>query len=124
MSAKSISYANTLYFGPISQGQSFASDVDTFYERYDDVWAKQRHGQWKITDRSVNIYVSLGSSSGSRTVQTRPLNASEGPNWEFGSGPAHIAHVQYDKSILRDDFQPPMLQDYSAAKANSYLKHK
>lgn len=124
MSAKSISYANTLYFGPISQGQSFASDVDTFYERYDDVWAKQRHGQWKITDRSVNIYVSLGSSSGSRTVQRRPLNASEGPNWEFGSGPAHIAHVQYNKSIFRDDFQPPMLQDYSAAKANSYLKHK
>jgi len=124
MSAKSISYANTLYFGLISQGQSFARDVDTFYERYDDIWAKQRHGQWKITDRSVNIYVSLGSSSGSRTIQRRPLTASEGPNWEFGSGPAHIAHVQYDKSILRDDFQPSMLQDYSAAKENSYLKHE
>ena len=56
-SAKSISYANALYFSPVYEGQIFARDVDTFYERYDDVWAKQINGQWKITERSINIYV-------------------------------------------------------------------
>ncbi|KAL8707217.1 MAG: hypothetical protein Q9220_007711 [cf. Caloplaca sp. 1 TL-2023] len=60
--AKSISYANALYFSKISPGQFFARDVDTFYERYDDVWAKQANGQWKISERSINIYVSVNEA--------------------------------------------------------------
>lgn len=35
--AKSLSYGNALYFGPIGQGKSFIRDFDTFDERYDDV---------------------------------------------------------------------------------------
>ncbi|KAL8718355.1 MAG: hypothetical protein Q9225_004496 [Loekoesia sp. 1 TL-2023] len=57
--AKSISYANALYFSKVQEGQFFARDAVTFYERYDDVWAKQANGQWKIAERSINIYVSL-----------------------------------------------------------------
>ncbi|KAL8947980.1 MAG: hypothetical protein Q9222_005788 [Ikaeria aurantiellina] len=62
-SAKSISYANALYFSKIGEGQFFARDVDTFYERYDDVWARQRDGGWKIRERSINIYAQVGNSS-------------------------------------------------------------
>ncbi|KAL8829923.1 MAG: hypothetical protein Q9170_005966 [Blastenia crenularia] len=49
--------ANALYFSKIGEGQFFARDVDTFYQRYDDVWARQSNGQWKISDRSINIYI-------------------------------------------------------------------
>lgn len=57
--SKSISYANALYFSKVEEGQFFARDAVTFYERYDDVWAKQANGQWKIAERSINIYVSF-----------------------------------------------------------------
>ncbi|KAL8692027.1 MAG: hypothetical protein Q9218_002859 [Villophora microphyllina] len=62
-SAQSISYANALYFSKIGQGQFFARDVDTFYERYDDVWQKQQDGRWLIKERSINIYAQVGNSS-------------------------------------------------------------
>ncbi|KAL8729176.1 MAG: hypothetical protein Q9166_004915 [cf. Caloplaca sp. 2 TL-2023] len=43
--AKSISYANALYFSPIEEGKIFARDVDVLYERYDDSWVKLTNGQ-------------------------------------------------------------------------------
>ncbi|KAL8668075.1 MAG: hypothetical protein Q9202_000053 [Teloschistes flavicans] len=62
-SAKSISYANALYFSKVQNGQIFARDVDTFYERYDDVWQRQKDGRWLIKERSINIYAQVGNSS-------------------------------------------------------------
>ncbi|KAL9583853.1 MAG: hypothetical protein Q9212_002471 [Teloschistes hypoglaucus] len=62
-SAKSISYANALYFSKVQEGQIFARDVDTFYERYDDVWQRQKDGRWLIKERSINIYAQVGNSS-------------------------------------------------------------
>ncbi|KAL8775103.1 MAG: hypothetical protein Q9209_000582 [Squamulea sp. 1 TL-2023] len=61
--AKSISYANAFYFSPLEEGKLFARDVNSFYERYDDNWVKQPNGQWKIKERSINIYVSGTSSA-------------------------------------------------------------
>ncbi|KAI4234099.1 MAG: hypothetical protein L6R40_006864 [Gallowayella cf. fulva] len=61
--AKSISYANALYFSPIEEGKLFARAVDTFYERYADTWAKQKYGQWQIKERSIDIYAQVGNSS-------------------------------------------------------------
>ncbi|KAI4122728.1 MAG: hypothetical protein LQ338_005642 [Usnochroma carphineum] len=62
-SAKSVSYANALYFSKPEEGKFFARDAVTFYERYDDIWAKQPNGQWKIRDRGINIYAQVGNSS-------------------------------------------------------------
>ena len=52
--AKSISYADANYFGLGSAlGQTF-----TFFERFDDVWTKGADGPWKISERSLTIFVS------------------------------------------------------------------
>lgn len=55
-SAQSISYADATYFGTgDALGQVF-----TFYERFNDVWSKSKvDGSWKISERSLNFFVSL-----------------------------------------------------------------
>lgn len=58
LTAKSISYANAYYFSPLEEGKLFARDVNSVYERYDDSWVREPSGQWKIKERSINIYVS------------------------------------------------------------------
>ena len=54
--AQSISYSDAIYFGRGSAlGQQF-----TFYERFDDVWSKDKvDGSWKISERSLVFFVSV-----------------------------------------------------------------
>ena len=53
-SAKSISYSDAVYFGQGSAlGQTF-----TYFERFDDVWSKGADGPWKISERTLTIFVS------------------------------------------------------------------
>ena len=54
--ARSISYSDAIYFGRGSAlGQQF-----TFYERFDDVWSKDKvDGSWKISERSLVFFVSF-----------------------------------------------------------------
>ena len=54
--AQSISYSDAIYFGRGSAlGQQF-----TFYERFDDVWSKDKvDGSWKISERTLVFFVSL-----------------------------------------------------------------
>lgn len=58
--AQSISYSDAVYFGRGSAlGQQF-----TFYERFDDVWSKDKvDGSWKISERSLIFFVSVNEAS-------------------------------------------------------------
>ena len=52
--AKSISYSDAVYFGQGSAlGQTF-----TYFERFDDVWTKGADGPWRISERTLTIFVS------------------------------------------------------------------
>ena len=58
--ARSISYSDAIYFGRGSAlGQQF-----TFYERFDDVWSKDKvDGSWKISERTLIFFVSVNEAS-------------------------------------------------------------
>ncbi|KAL8797483.1 MAG: hypothetical protein Q9195_000299 [Heterodermia aff. obscurata] len=58
--AQSISYSDAIYFGRGSAlGQQF-----TFYERFDDVWSKDKvDGSWKISERTLVFFVCVDEAS-------------------------------------------------------------
>ncbi|KAL8801022.1 MAG: hypothetical protein Q9182_004766 [Xanthomendoza sp. 2 TL-2023] len=97
--AKSISYANALYFSPIEEGKLFARDVDTYYERYDDNWVKQQSGQWKIKERSINIYVKSSRLVKNVLVRDVLLTRSKGDSRKLLAITSDSGHFQHHNSL-------------------------
>lgn len=59
--AKAISYANAVYFGPPALNRGgflFRNNSVNFYERFDDNFVRGPGGGWKISQRNLTVVVS------------------------------------------------------------------